>query len=78
MPALTVKNIPDGLYAELKEIAKQHHRSINSEVIVCLERALRPKRMNSAERLDVIRSLRSRIKPNSASRSVDGFRRKAV
>nr|HIL75443.1 Arc family DNA-binding protein [Rhodospirillales bacterium] len=36
MPALTIKNVPDDLYKELKHVAEQHHRSINSEVIVCL------------------------------------------
>lgn len=40
MATLTIKNIPDGLYVRLKERAKQHRRSINSEVIVYLEQAL--------------------------------------
>ncbi len=34
MPALTIKNIPDELYNELKLVAEQHQRNINSEVIV--------------------------------------------
>ncbi|HIG07732.1 MAG TPA: DNA-binding protein, partial [Methylococcaceae bacterium] len=29
MPALTIKNVPDDLYKELKHVAEQHHRSIN-------------------------------------------------
>ncbi|MDP6227489.1 MAG: Arc family DNA-binding protein, partial [Dehalococcoidia bacterium] len=37
MATLTIKNIPDGLCHRLRESAKQHRRSINSEVIVCLE-----------------------------------------
>ena len=40
MPALTIKNIPDELYRTLKESAKAHHRSMNGEVIACLERTL--------------------------------------
>jgi plasmid stability protein len=40
MATLTIKNIPDVLHGRLKERAKQHRRSINSEVIVCLEQAL--------------------------------------
>jgi len=40
MATLTIKNIPDELYGRLKERAKQHRRSINSEVIVCLEQVL--------------------------------------
>jgi len=65
MPALTIKNIPDVLYDELKNVAKQHHRSINSEVIVCLKRALLPKRISLEERLGTIRAIRSRVAPNT-------------
>ena len=38
MPTITVKNIPDDLYERLRESARAHRRSINSEVIVCIER----------------------------------------
>jgi len=65
MPALTIKNIPDDLYDELKNTAKQHHRSINSEVIVCLKRSLLPNRISPDERLSTIRAIRSQIKPNT-------------
>jgi len=65
MPALTIKNIPDDLYDELKYVAKQHHRSINGEVIVCLKHSLFPKRMSSDERLSAIRAIRSQITPNT-------------
>ena len=65
MPALTIKNIPNDLYDELKNIAKQHHRSINSEVIVCLKRSLLPKRISPKDRLSAIRAIRSQIKPNT-------------
>jgi plasmid stability protein len=44
MATITVKNIPDDLYADLKQAAQQNHRSINSEVIVCVEQALRSER----------------------------------
>ena len=39
MASITVKNVPDELYTALKRRAKTNRRSINSEVIVCLERA---------------------------------------
>ena len=64
MPALTIKNIPTELYNELKNVAEQHHRSINSEVIICLKETLFPKRISAEDRLTNIRALRSRIKPN--------------
>jgi len=65
MPSLTIKNIPEDLYNELKHVAEQHHRSINSEVIVCLKRTLFPKRVSPEERLNNIHALRSQIPPNN-------------
>jgi len=38
MPTITLKNIPENLYERIKKRAKEHRRSINSEVIVNLER----------------------------------------
>lgn len=40
MPSITIKNIPADLYERLKEAARTHRRSINSEVIVCIEKAV--------------------------------------
>jgi len=64
MPAITIKNIPDDVYSELKNKAKQEHRSINSEVIMCLKRSLLPKRISLEERLSAIRAIRSQVKPS--------------
>ena len=46
MPTLTVKNIPDELYERLKQSAGEHRRSLNSEILVCLERALYSERVD--------------------------------
>ena len=64
MPAITIKNIPEELYNELKNVAKLHHRSINSEVIVCLKRTLIPQKVSPKDRLNDIQALRSQIQPN--------------
>jgi len=48
---LTLKNIPDTVYARLKLSAKIHWRSLNSEAIVCLESVLLPTRIMPDERL---------------------------
>ncbi|MCO5185032.1 MAG: Arc family DNA-binding protein [Anaerolineae bacterium] len=40
MATLTIKNIPDDLYEAFKQVARKNHRSINSEVIYWLERAV--------------------------------------
>lgn len=65
MPALTIKNIPDDLYNELKLVAEQQHRSINSEVIMCLKRSLFPQKVSPEDKLTEIRALRSQIAPNA-------------
>ena len=41
MPSITVKNIPEDIYKQLKQSAEINHRSINSEIIACIERAVR-------------------------------------
>jgi len=58
---ITLKNIPDDIYARLKEAADAHHRSLNSEVIACLERTLLPTRVPAQERLARARQLRQGI-----------------
>jgi antitoxin FitA len=58
---ITIKNIPDPLYQRLKEAAEIHHRSLNSEVIACLERVLFPLRMSAEERLERAHVLRQDI-----------------
>ncbi|HSE96764.1 MAG TPA: Arc family DNA-binding protein [Blastocatellia bacterium] len=58
MATLTIKNIPDDLYEQLKQSADAHRRSINSEVIVCLERSLRNHQRDADELLANIRKLR--------------------
>jgi plasmid stability protein len=65
MPALTIKNIPDSLYEQLKSAADLHRRSINSEVLVCLEKALVAKKTSPNDRLQRIEQLRAGIKPNN-------------
>lgn len=41
MATLTIKNIPDPLVRKLKARAARHRRSLNHEVIACLETAAR-------------------------------------
>lgn len=61
MATLTIKSIPDHLYQLLKKRAAQEHRSINSEVIVCLERALLMKRPDPEIVLERVRELRESL-----------------
>jgi antitoxin FitA len=55
---LTLKNIPDDVYDRLKLSAQTHRRSMNSEVIVCLEAVLLPLKQSVPERLARARELR--------------------
>jgi plasmid stability protein len=69
MPAsITVKNIPDAVYERLRLAAQTQHRSINSEIIACLERALMPRRISAEERLASARQLRAAIRRPAVSR----------
>jgi plasmid stability protein len=61
MASITLKNIPDDLYDLLRIQASTHHRSINSEMIHCLETVLRPSTTGVEERLARLQELRSRI-----------------
>ena len=56
---LTLKNIPDEVYARLKAAAEMHRRSLNSEAIVCLETVLTPTKIAPGERLARARQLRA-------------------
>lgn len=58
---LTLKNIPDAVYDRLKLAAEMHRRSLNSEVIVCLESILMPTRMMPSERIARARELRAAL-----------------
>jgi len=40
---ITVKNIPDDLYEKLSKSAKINRRSINQEIIVCIESNIQDK-----------------------------------
>ena len=58
MVAITVKNIPETIYARVKERAKANHRSINNELITILEQSVMPKPIDVAETLERTRRIR--------------------
>lgn len=61
MATITLKNIPDDLYEKLKQRAMEHHRSVNSEVIVCLERVVQSGRVDPESFLPKLQALHKRI-----------------
>ncbi len=61
MANLTIKNVPEKLHRRLKQSAAEHRRSVNSEVIACLERELMSRRVDPEEFLAEVRQLRERL-----------------
>jgi hypothetical protein len=53
----------DELYEHLKHSANMYHRSINSELIACLERVLLPAKTTPADFKEAARTLRKRLGP---------------
>ena len=62
MPTITVKNIPDETYTYLKQSAGLNHRSINSEIIVCIERVLHSQKVSPETVLTRARQLREKTR----------------
>ena len=61
MATITLKNIPEQLYQKLKQRAEYNYRSLNSEVIACLQNALGSKQVDPDVLLKRARVLRSSI-----------------
>lgn len=62
MKNITVKNIPDAIYERLKESAETNHRSLNSEIISCLERSVARRRLDVEQIIQRADEIRARIK----------------
>ena len=60
MATLTIKNLPDELYEELRRSAAAHRRSIIAEATVLLERALGRRAVAEDELAERARRLRAR------------------
>ena len=71
----TIKNIPPKLYEKLKENAAAHRRSVNSEVIWCLEQVLISQPVDTETLLANLEELRNRV--SNAPLLTDEMLRKA-
>jgi antitoxin FitA len=58
---LTIRNLPTHIYESLKQSAEIHRRSMNSEVIICLETVLASTQVTTAEKLARARAVRATI-----------------
>jgi len=61
VPTLTIKGLPEPVYQRLKAQAEAHHRSLNGEIIMCLERAVRATRFDPAAWLAEARAFRESV-----------------
>jgi len=63
MPSITVKNIPPDIYEFLKKSAINNHRSINNEIIACIESQVRSRPVDPEQLLARARRLREKTAP---------------
>ena len=61
MATITIKNIPDDIYNLLKELARENHRSVNSEVILAIKMAVMRRPINVQKNLEQARQIRESI-----------------
>ena len=61
MATLTIKNLPDEIYAALSDKAKRSRRSINSEMINLLEHFFGRPKQSVEDELEEIRHFRERL-----------------
>jgi len=59
MPTITLKNLPSALHGALKARAARHGRSLNREVVTCLEAAISVSRIQVDEALASIDRVRT-------------------
>jgi plasmid stability protein len=62
MATITLKNIPDPTYKTLKQLAAEHHRSVNSEIIHLIEKATKSTKIDTDQHLLAARAFRQKTK----------------
>ena len=73
---ITLKGIPDKIYEQLKVSAESNRRSLNSEVIACLETLLLPRKTTALEHIAKAREVRLSLKKGMFKPAdIDRFKR---
>ncbi|MFC2129834.1 Arc family DNA-binding protein [Bacteroidota bacterium] len=62
MAAITLKNIPENLYKQIKKSAKDNYRSINNEILFHIKLAIERRRINQKSLISRIEKLQSKLK----------------
>ncbi|MBF0409053.1 MAG: DNA-binding protein [Candidatus Riflebacteria bacterium] len=71
MPAITLKGIPPFLHVELKKRAEMNKRSLNNEILVCLESFLGFRIFEKNQYLEEVREFRKTIKSKITQKMID-------
>lgn len=75
MATVTIKNIPDDICKLLKIRAKAHKRSVNSEIILCLEQIVRSRKIDPHEYIEQVRQLRNSLRFIADAETIDEVKR---
>ena len=75
MATITVKNLPDELHERLRRRAARHRRSLNNEIIECLQGAIEAHRIDPDELLVRARRIRSNVTGRLTQTRLEGLRR---
>lgn len=70
MATITIKNIPDELHDALKKKASLQRRSLNSEIIACLEASLRSLPVDLESFLYKTQALREQVSGRLSNRDL--------
>ena len=73
MASITIKSLPPALHEGLKEAARRNHRSLQGEIIACLERHVEKLPRRRADLLAEAAALRERL-PRFDHGSVDEYK----
>ncbi|HUG27144.1 MAG TPA: Arc family DNA-binding protein [Gemmatimonadales bacterium] len=60
MPTLTIKGLPEPIYRQLKAQAETNRRSLNGEIIACLERSVGAAPFDAVDWLADVEAFRER------------------
>ncbi len=75
MATLTLKDVPADLHRRLKKRAERNGRSLNREVIECLEASLRLQPIDVDALIEEARAIRRSLTRRLTAREIDEFKR---
>ncbi len=74
MSTITLKSIPPFLHFELKKRAELNKRSLNNEILVCLESFLGFRNIDKNQYLEEVRNFRNSIKSKITQDMIDDLK----